>query len=86
MPPGRLLVAAHLALIAGGPAPEALASLFKPESLCVIRASNAAAHSADHFVAGSDKFTRLLIRMEGATRFARAGPSSGFSMSKPTAR
>ena len=74
MPPGRLLVAAHLALIAGGPAPEALASLFEPESLCVIRASNAAAHMLTDFVAGPDKFTRLLIRMDrgDALRAGRA--------------
>ena len=72
--PGRLVVAAHLAIIAGGPSPESLAPLFKPESLCVIRASNAAAHMLTDFAAGPYKFTRLLIRMDrgDALRAGRA--------------
>lgn len=73
-PPGRLVVAAHLALIAGGPSPEALVPLFNPESLCVIRASNAAAHMLTDFAADPYRFTRLLIRMErgDALRAGRA--------------
>jgi uncharacterized membrane-anchored protein len=72
--PGRLVVAAHLAIIAGGPSPESLAPLFRPESLCVIRASNAAAHMLTDFAAGPYKFTRLLIRMDrgDALRAGRA--------------
>ncbi len=73
-PPGRLVVAAHLALIAGGPSPETLAALFKPESLCVIRASNSAAHMLTDFAADTYRFTRLLIRLDrgDALRAGRA--------------
>ncbi len=73
-PPGRLVVAAHLALIAGGPSPETLAALFNPESLCVIRASNSAAHMLTDFAADTYRFTRLLIRLDrgDALRAGRA--------------
>ena len=72
--PGRLVVATHLAIIGGGPSAESLAPLFKQESLCVIRASNAAAHMMTDFAVGPYKFTRLLIRMDrgDALRAGRA--------------
>ncbi len=63
--PGRLVVAAHLALIEGGPPIENLAALFKPESLCVIRAAKGGAHILTDFAAGPSQFTRLLVRSEG---------------------
>jgi uncharacterized membrane-anchored protein len=73
-PPGRLVVAAHLALAAGGPPVESLAALFNPESLCVIRASNSAAHVITDFAADAYRFTRLLIRLNrgDALRAGRA--------------
>jgi uncharacterized membrane-anchored protein len=73
-PPGRLVVAAHLALIAGGPPLETLAASFNPESLCVIRASNSAAQMLADFTSDAHRFTRLLIRLDrgDALRAGRA--------------
>ncbi len=62
--PGRLVVAAHLALIEGGHSLESLATLFNAQSLCVIRARKGAAHVLTDFAVDPHKFTRLIIRSD----------------------
>ncbi|MGO8953556.1 MAG: DUF3422 family protein [Rhodomicrobium sp.] len=71
--PGRLVVAAHLALIESGHPLETLAALFDPQSLCIVGAAKGAAHIVTDFAAGPHKFTRLLIESDkiGALRAGR---------------
>ncbi len=64
-PSGRLVVAAHLALIAGGQPLEPLAAKFNSQSLCVIRARKGAAHVLTDFALDAHDFTRLLVRSDG---------------------
>jgi uncharacterized membrane-anchored protein len=60
--PGRLVVAAHLALIEGDASHEALAKFFDSRSLCVSRAAKGAAHVLTDFALDPYGFTRLLVR------------------------
>lgn len=65
-PPGRLVVAAHLAAIEGGHSHEIFANLFNSQSLCLIRAAKGGAHVLTDFAVDPYRFTRLLIKSNGA--------------------
>lgn len=65
-PPGRLVVAAHLSAVESGHSHEIYAGLFNSQSLCLVRAAKGAAHVLTDFAVDAHRFTRLLIRSNGA--------------------
>lgn len=64
--PGRLVVAAHLSAIESGHSHEIYATLFNSQSLCLIRAAKGTAHVLTDFAVDPHRFTRLLIKSNGA--------------------
>jgi uncharacterized membrane-anchored protein len=65
--PGRLVVAAHLALVGSERTVDRLAELFNPQSLCVIAAAKGTAHVLTDFEVDAQKFTRLIVRLHNAS-------------------
>ena len=66
-PPGRLIAAAHLCVVDDNQSLERLAGLFRSESLCVIGAAKGLAHMLTDFGVDAARFTRLVIRVNGAS-------------------
>ncbi len=71
-PPGRLLAAVHLSIIAGDRLDDRIMERFEPQSLCVIAAADGAARLSTDFQVDSDGFTRFLIESKCLTG-TRAG-------------
>jgi uncharacterized membrane-anchored protein len=64
--PGRLVVAAHLALVGRERTVDRLAELFDSQSLCVIAVAKGKAHVLTDFAVDAQKFTRLVVRLHNA--------------------
>ena len=62
-PPGRLIVATHIAVVDRTQQLEALADLFNSQSLCVIRADKNAANVLTDFAPDAQGYTRFVIRL-----------------------
>lgn len=62
-PPGRLIVATHIAVVDRTQQLEALADLFNSQSLCVIRADKNAANILTDFAPDAHGYTRFVIRL-----------------------
>lgn len=62
-PPGRLIVATHIAVVDRSQQIEALADRFNSQSLCIIRADKNAAHVITDFAPDQCGYTRFVLRL-----------------------